>query len=240
VSTQLLFSREQEAVRTWEQAARGIRMVADDGQSPGLLRFIDRLNLAVGDFGVAEFHDRTRARLTAAGIQPARAEVAAERRDTYNGRGLEKLAASQRYLGQFRDELALLVEQHGRMDNLAARTEEVRNRVTEEMVELDLSADDLTKLLGAMEPCYEVLASGDVQRLPDFLERQVSSLDQLRREPHRGTSENVPVWKVVAWAVYFGCWVYELFKCTIFGCTDVEAGIVGFLQAAGMVVGSLC
>ena len=239
--TNALLAREEQAVHEFAHEVSLLRQVADDGETPGLLRFVDLFAGAVADFGSTELHARQAARYTALGVEPNAVTFHEELVADRNESGLQALASARRQLEEARDDIDRLLDRRGEdLGDTAALADRVRARTRMHLARLEVAPSDAQKLAEALEPCFDLLRSGEPRRLPDFLSRHVDELRRLRRETDRGTRENIPIWKVIAIVIAFGVFLWAFFKCGFFGCSADERAVVAGIGSIATIVAIFC
>jgi hypothetical protein len=239
-SVDLLMTRDGQAIDEFVVKASLLRQVADDGETPGLLRFIDHFTGAIAEFGACELNARQAERYSVLDVNSELVPFHESRRDRHNERGLRSLASARDAITRVREEIEAFLQRFGQAPDLTGAADELRRDVRSHLARLELPATDVEKIDQALNPCFELARSGDAMRLPDLLDEQVGRLDALRREPDRGTRENIPWWKVIGIILAFGAFLWAFFKCGIFGCSVDEAGLVAAIGSIGAILIRFC
>lgn len=236
-----VFTREQRAVREVTQAATHLRHLIEDTSAPSLVHFYDHFVGAVAEFGVADMASRESGRLEAAGLQKDQLRSLGLKGDDHNARGLDGLAAAERHLIRFREEVDTFAKRNPKLPaDLAKRADDLHSRVKEELASLEIKDSDVVKLTAAIAPCFELARAGEVGRLPQFLTEQVGRLAGVRKEPERGRQENFPFWKIIGWVVAFGVFIWAFVQCGFFGCSLDIAGLMAVIGFWAVVLILLC
>jgi hypothetical protein len=235
-----MLSRDQLAVTNYLQATTPLRgIVAEDPQSRSLLAFLDAFLLVTAAFGRCEIQNRSRDRLLAVAGEGKEADRQKERAERLNQQGLRLLGYAREALSGFRDDVAKLPE--GGVDSKAF--ERFRTEAREQVQDLQLKGPDAVKVLAALEEAVGACRSGGARGLEGFIASKIRDLGEVRRRPDRGAEENIPVWKAIAVAVFFGLALWALFKCSFGffgGCTLAEGAAWFGVAAVAAVIASFC
>lgn len=233
--TSHVLARDQGAVLEFLTLSASLREIADDAEhGRGMLAFTDALLQSVASFGACELSARQAERCRVLELQPERAEIASRTSTRHNEAGIRTLGYAREALSRFREDL----QRYPKGMPSAGRFEEFRERMREQLVELELKASDIAKISQSLDECIASVQGKEPLALADYLGSQVDRLERARRQKDRGTAENIPVWKAIAIAVFFGIALWGLFKCVFGffgGCTLLEGAayaVVGGIAAA--------
>jgi hypothetical protein len=107
---------------------------------------------------------------------------------------------------------------------------------------LEIKSSDAKKLMDALDEIIVAVNNNGEQGFLNFLTSKTADLEQLRQSPTRGTEDNIPVWKLVAIAVFLGLGIYGIIRCIVRGrnCGQVfsKAELTGLTLAA--IIASFC
>jgi hypothetical protein len=206
-------TREQTAVAAWLDRADLVRghlaSVAD--AVPSLVPCFDIWTASAASFGECELHaralDRSRALVV---FEERRAQLAALVEDR-NEAGIEGLVALRERLPDFGRELAALELDRDRVAEVIDRFE---RDFRENLADWEMKGSDAKKLMDQFAQVAEVVRSEGFPALSEHLDKTFAELIDGRREPDRGTHDNMPWWK---WMFLVGAFGWMLAGSIVWG-----------------------
>ncbi len=230
------FSRELQAVRTFEAAANNFRSVLECDIDGPLIRCYDHFAGAVAGFILCELNMRQAERCIAAGIQQGRATDLRELALNHNILGTRSLKLALDHLGGTSDRKYSTPNlTRVQQDELDSRIDEFDRNLTLLLVEEEVKPNDLREILNGMKEISRTARKGPEAAIAR-LRTEISHLLRLRRNKDRGAATNLAGWKLAGLIVIFGVsYVYYVRCIQQRNCTSSQKA---FLLAAG-VAGSI-
>lgn len=239
-----MLSRDQWNVEEYLRSGPLLYQAVGSPEEQPLRDALLALDGAIASFGRAEMLDRQASRedvLLRRGrdrkhTPESRQPEAFDRYQAAGLRGLESAAASLR---DFRE----VIQQQGGQDpdrgELEQRLDAFDESLRLELAALELKPADAERLVAQLEEAMSSARDGDPVRVLDFAAAKIDELASVRSGADRGMVDNIPWWKVVAVAVFFGITVWALIKCVwrwfSWRCSTNEALVYALIaKAAGL------
>jgi hypothetical protein len=179
------------------QLARG-QLAGVGEQVPSVLACFDLWADAVARFGECELHARALDRSRALDVFEERRPWLAALVKDRNEAGIEDLEQLRR------GPLTALGRELGALELDQDRTAEVldqfERQYREQLADWEMKGTDASRLMDQFVQIADVVRSSGLAALTDHLDKTFAELSDGRRQPNRGTQDNMPWWKWMALA----------------------------------------
>lgn len=208
-------TREQTAVAAWLDRADLVRarLASVSEPVPSLLTCFDSWSVVVARFGECELHARALDRSHAL-------DVFEERRSWLTGLVEDRNEAGIGELDRLRKRLPDLGRELGALELDQAQVvdviDQLENVYREGLADWEMKGSDAKQLMDAFDEIAEVVRSSGLPALTEHLDKRFDELAAGRREPDRGTHDNLPWWKWMAIAGMVGWWVAFLIVAAVY------------------------
>jgi len=205
------FSPKQKAFEEFKTSSLILETTIDFYDIEGLKDFFATFVSASVSFGLCELHARQAERSNALGIDPDRVAYEERRRDKYQAMGLNSLSSAIELINSIsQNDFGNTLEIPP--DNLDA-WEESHLEFKELISDLEISSPDAVKFWNEIQASIDAVTSGGENALVARIKSKVLELDTARRSPDRGTTPNIPWWKIVIIAVIVGITIWLVVRC---------------------------
>ncbi len=201
------FTKEQQRILDFMDASNRLKSFVQNHENDLLLETFNGLQDAVILFGKCEMAIQRSQRLDdteeAAGLM--------KRGMSYNRRGMASLEAAIESIQGFQEDTGGYDEVE-----LSTRDEDIaylREEATYQLAQLYTKPRDVERLTETFQNALNAVVEDGIEGLGAFTEENMQRLLELRGSESRGTEENIPVWKIVAVAAFFGITLWTLMKC---------------------------
>jgi hypothetical protein len=218
-ATKIAGTRERESVLEFLHQASTLRSTLvphiEPGRFPSALPFHDIWVAAVASCGTSEIYARSLDRSLALDVGAGErthleAEVA-----RYNERGIAAIEQIRDLMPRFREELGTLDAPDPEILNQGLA--DLESEVKAALAETDMKGSDAEKLMMRFVDAGNVIRESGLTGVPDHIDRMLQELLNARRSDDRGSSENIPVWKVYIIAAAAGWWLTIMLICFVYG-----------------------
>jgi hypothetical protein len=230
-----MFPREQEALNSYFAACSIFERHQKAAGISSLNEFSTLYSECFGFFGITELVARQAERYDVAGIESAYSAKLLSRSKELNDKGLDVLARARESLS----ELSKNDEAPWNSKKLKEEFEAVEKVIIEQIVEWEIKPSDVKKLKVVVSECFDVAQKGR-NAFSEYMLSKIDELDRVRREPDRGSRDNISVWKAIGIAIFLGAWVWGFVSCLFFRCTASSTAAPGVLMLIGLAMALFC
>jgi hypothetical protein len=143
-------------------------------------------------------------------------------------------------LGGLRREFELIDLDRGRVTQVLAQFEE-ETRL--QLADWEMKGTDAARLMEKITEMTEVTRTAGLPALTDYLDGIFAELSQGRRQPGRGTHDNIPWWKLMLLAGMVGWWIALLIVAVVYrgdvAGMNAIAAAYGVIQATHLIAFAL-
>jgi hypothetical protein len=225
-------TREQTAVAAWLDRADLVRTrfasVAEP--VPSLLPCFDMWTGSVASFGECELHARALDRSHALAVFEERRPQLAALVEARNEAGIEGLVRLRERFPDFGRELAALELDR---DRVAEVIDQFEQDFRENLADWEMKGSDAKKLMDQFAQVAAVVRSEGLPALSEHLDTTFAELIDGRREPDRGTHDNMPWWKLMLLAGMIGWYLVGLVVGALY--RGSQAGLLALFTAYGVI-----
>lgn len=210
-----MLSREQDNVQYYLASGTLLYEAFPSRDEAPLREGLFALDGAIANFGRAEMAIYQAERNRAAG-QPVADDAIKTALETFHQSGLESLGLARDALGAFRRNIETLASDRGTdydselLERFAAAFDK---GVRRELSYLELKPKDVDKLSEQLREALEPAQTGDPLTLIAHIEKKLEELTEVRTSDNRGMVDNIPLWKIIAVAVFFAITLWALIRC---------------------------
>jgi hypothetical protein len=193
----------------------------------------DSLLAAVLYFGRAERIANADARRKAAGLRTDAATD--ERVKKWNEKGLLRMPAAISAVKRFGASTGAPTPE------ALAEVSDVVDCLKNFLADSELKPTDVAKLAKTLDEVGAAIKGGD-KAIADYVSKKLSDLENARRQPDRGTSDNIPIWKLLAVAAFVGLALFVIFRCVVkkVDCAAAVAAAIAAGTTIEKLVALLC
>lgn len=237
MTTNQIMSREQNATMTFMTAANEYRrFLGADPDSP-LGDIGNAFIVAFDCFGQSELRARHAERLEALKVKPGTARELWRESNGYNKKGVHAIANMRKLLKKLELE-AKKLPKLSKEDVI--QLEQCAQELRAQFADLEIKVADVVKLDTVLNECISLVRKEGLTAIPNWIDKKGAELAKARLSKNRGAVDNIPLWKVVAIAVFLGAWIYGFFKCWWWSCTLNEQRAAYMIGVIALAIASYC
>ncbi|MBV7296940.1 hypothetical protein [Enterovibrio paralichthyis] len=228
-----MLSIKQEAVSSFLQSSNPWRDLSKNWPDDSWANFADSLINAVAIFGETEHFAREAERCQVLGIQKDREKQCNRMVKKRNAAGLDVLSDAGAALKKMKKRAkdAKVCSAKRIKSELAA----FESDFADLLVDSQLKPSDVRKVQNVVEEAVSLARKKGVDGMFSLLEKNLDELTSLRKRDDRGAFDNVPMWKIVAVALFLGVAVIAIIHCLGFGCRGNEISYGAALLVLGLI-----
>lgn len=137
-----------------------------------------------------------------------------------NRKGLEAMSAARQFLLDLSADMTSTEVDNGIKNSLTLFAQELKSL----FLEIGTKNSDVAKLYKVVDESFASYGRGGQKEVYDLIVAKFDELELLRMSENRGAVENIPIWKIVAIAVWLGIAITIVVKCLILNrCSTLQA-----------------
>lgn len=229
-------TREQLAFSEFMSSAMPLVVSFKSDPREDVTVFVEAMVDASVSFGLCELAHRTMERNEQSGLPRDGRKLSAAQAKRQNEKGLRLLEQAATLLVAHRDALPDAEPRRRRIDLSAYRTEMLGY-----FQDVEMKASDVAKLGKLLDEVTAEAMKGE-RALVEYILRKVKELAKARAGQDRGAVDNIPWWKLLAIAIYYGVGIWDIIRCYWGGnsCSKIEQGAYKAAQLIASLIKLFC